>query len=405
MAFGIKRLKKLFARSPKRIERSRFCVGTFGGTVNSLSVSEFMVNSAVNRCVRLISESIGAMPCRHLKRDKNGVDRVVEGSLNTLLGYSPDRYCTGFEFWRVAVYRMLVGGCFAIYPVRNATGTVVELHQFGADGITAYEKFTQFNLYDSTRGYNHSGVRLDDLVFVRGLTADGVLASSPASYAAVTVNLSGAADNEARRRIENGGAPQLLVRQKPEGVMGPGAAQEDSLTAFMASLSQKIKEHCNAIGIPNDYEVSPIGSSMVDMQFQSIREFAIREVCRYFGVPPLLVYTDGSASYKTPEAANADFLVNTLDPVLRNIEAELTRKLLPSHVWGSERIEFDRSTRLVADLETRAKYYSQMLGLGVYTPNELRARMGQQPVDGGDVLFVSANLRTIDEAKTKNNDN
>ena len=43
-----------------------------------------------------------------------------------------------------------------------------------------------------------------------------------------------------------------------------------------------------------------------------------------------------------------------------------------------------------------------MLRTGVYTVNELRARKGRAPIEGGDVLFVSANLRTTEENSIRN---
>ena len=128
-----------------------------------------------------------------------------------------------------------------------------------------------------------------------------------------------------------------------------------------------------------------------------MREFAVRDICRFFGVPPTFVYSDGASNYKSTEMAYVDFYASTINPLLRSIEAELSRKLIPRSMWGLQRIQYDRSARMTADLDTQAKYFAQMLANGALTPNEIRAKLGLAPCDGGDMLQISANLKPIND--------
>lgn len=101
--------------------------------------------------------------------------------------------------------------------------------------------------------------------------------------------------------------------------------------------------------------------------------------------------------------ANAAFLSQTLNPLLCNIENEFGRKL----AWmGDGRFEFDRSGLFVGDRESLVRYQTAQLQAGLRSPNELRRADNMPPVDGGDTLFISANLRPITESATNdNNDN
>ena len=121
----------------------------------------------------------------------------------------------------------------------------------------------------------------------------------------------------------------------------------------------------------------------------------MREICRFFSVPPTLVYDEGSTNYRTGENANIDFFDHTIIPILTRIEQELTRKLVPSHRWGSERLAFDLDAMSRRPTASGIAYVTSRINIGLDTPNEARIAAGKAPVDGGDVLLLSANLKDI----------
>lgn len=133
------------------------------------------------------------------------------------------------------------------------------------------------------------------------------------------------------------------------------------------------------------------------MQFLESRKFSVREICRFFGVHPSFVFDDTSNNYKSAEMANVAFLSNTLNPLLRRIENELLRKLVAPTLAGKRKIQFDRRSLYACDLDSKVKYQSQSLAIGIYTVNELRAEENKPPVKGGDLPLVSANLKGLGE--------
>lgn len=96
--------------------------------------------------------------------------------------------------------------------------------------------------------------------------------------------------------------------------------------------------------------------------------------------------------------ANVAYLSTTLNPLLRKIENELLRKLIAPSLVGKRKFEFDRRGLYAADLEGRAKYQTQTIAAGIYTVNEWRHAENKPPVEGGDKVLVSANLRDITES-------
>ena len=132
------------------------------------------------------------------------------------------------------------------------------------------------------------------------------------------------------------------------------------------------------------------------MQFLESRKFTVIEICRFFSVPPSFVYADTSNNYKSVEQADVDFLSHTLNPMLRNIEIELRRKLISPELSHKYRFKFDRNELFASDLNGMMNYRTKLLQMGT-TINEVRQMFDMLPVEGGDIALISANLRGINE--------
>ncbi|MBR1436135.1 MAG: phage portal protein, partial [Bacteroidales bacterium] len=106
--------------------------------------------------------------------------------------------------------------------------------------------------------------------------------------------------------------------------------------------------------------------------------------------------------------ANVAFLSHTLGPILRNIENELQRKLLLETSYTKRKIQFDRRGLYACNLDSRVKYQAATIAAGLYTVNEWRREENKLPVEGGDKVLVSANLKSIDDPgfmQTQSGDN
>lgn len=355
-----------------------------------------MAMSAINRCVRLISESIAAMPLRVMERDCDGVYKEHACALTELLSVSPNAQFNAFEFWRNVVRRMLLDGALLIIEEGDKENPAA-LQMVNAACYSPNWHAGTFTIArnDAFQRLERRVLPCGDVANLRGYSEDDYLGRPVAAYAAPAAEFSQTADAEAQRRVESGTRPRYIVKENTALYGGP-TNSESNLETFVRELGYRLETMANVIGISGEVELTQIAAAPADAQFQSIREFAIREVCRFFGVPPTFVFCDGGSNYKSTDAANTDFLVNALEPLMRNIELELTRKFVPARKRGQWRIQFDREARMTADMTTRADYYTKMLACGAYTPNDIRRRAGQSPVDGGDTPLVSANLRPLE---------
>lgn len=374
-------------------------MSSFGGVIalgepSATVVGDPMCISAVCRCVNLISGSIASMPVLEQKRSASGVFIDDCGSaMGSLLAIQPNSRMSAFEFWRTAVRRMLLDGGVFIVPRYSGDGAMVCFEQVAASKVSYDRSQGVYTVVDPEQGFSGERIPESRIIFLRGMTSDGFKGVSVSHYAAEAIKIAAAGDGESRKRIENGGLPQIMLTEEG-GLLGTGTKVEGARKDFMNNTERAIRSMKRVIAVARGYKAQPIGYSSADMQLQPAREFAVRDICRFFGVPPIFVFSDSSNNYKSDEMAGVDLLVNTLDPILRNIENELRRKLIPKEQWGHRRFVFDRSTRTAADSDSRAKYLSQLMGMGV-TPNEIRRVLNLEPIPGGDTPMVSANLRSI----------
>lgn len=383
-------------------ERMTFTNGD--GPVSAMEIS------AAYRCVMLLSQSIAALPLRPLKL-RQGVMQPDEGSaLWELLTVEPCPRFSAYDFIKLAVRRMILDGVVYVIPRRDTTGRIYRLDlaftsQVAYDAASGRYTVSQTATEPSLR---LQGLGEEEIIVLRYQTPDGLTCAGAATYGHRAVELARAAEDETMARIADGGAPRLLLNAQSTAV-GVGGPVEDSLREAAKAIDYQNKRNRSRIIVaPTGTSATQIGATSADLQLQAVREFAVRDICRAFGVPPMFVFSDSTSNYKSVEAASTDFLVNTLDPIMRGIEGELLRKLVPAGRRGKVRFEFDRAARSASDPESRARYMAQMLASGAFTVNEVRSRIGMPAVEGGDTSLVSANLRPVadvSQGEPDDNDN
>lgn len=361
--------------------------------------------AAVFRCVRLLSDAIAAMPLRLMDRASNGVYYPqYRSSLYSLFAVEPNPRISAHEFKRTAIRRMLLDGVVYMVPLYAESGVPSELHLAFKQDV-AYDKNAKtYTITDTDiTGFPGGAVyKESEIIVLRAMSRDGVEGEGITDYARKVIELAAAGDLESEERINNGGAPRMIISEET-GAQGIGGAIESSLGDYSSKIETELQQGKRAIVIRGGFKAQQVGASSAEMQLQAMREFAVLDICRFFGVPPIYVFANSAGNYKTAEMAGVDFLVNTLEPILCMIENELMRKLIPRDLWGLQRFEFDRDARTAADSSTRANYLKTMLECGAYTVNEIRKRNNQPAVDGGDSPLVSANLKPLNELSNQNN--
>lgn len=358
------------------------------------------------RCVQLLADSVASLRMQFMRVKDGRYQEDENSSLHYLLTYSPQMKLSAYQFWKGAVEQMLLLGNAYIYP-RWIDGVIEELVLCAPYTVCHNGVNGTYTISDTYNGV--SGVFGEsDIIHLYVNSTDGITGRSVIDYAAVTMGIARSGDGETLNRFMNGGTVRgLVTNDKQPGLLTPDYDDDEMGKAAM-DIDSRLNGGQNIVSIPGQVDFKQLSMSSADMQFLESRKFTVREICRFFGVHPSFVFDDTSNNYKSAEMANVAFMTNTLNPILRMIECEFNRKLVPRSLCCKRRFAFDRHDVYSLDLAGKAAYQKSTIETGIYTVNDWRRKENQPLVDGGDTVYLSTNLAALGSEKLSgitNNDN
>ena len=357
--------------------------------------------ATVYRCVDILSSTIASLPLE-VKVKRNGVFEVSDlHTLSYLLTCQANERQTSYELIQNAVIRMVMEGNAYILP-KYVGGEVASLVLLSPH-TTTYDKCQNvYTVNDFTNGI-FGTFESDEVIHLRNISLDGGYTGvSTITYAARCLNISANADERTSDSFKPGNTMKGFISGDGDsGIRGFGEMQDSQLKNVADRVTSEINSGKNIFHIPGQSKFNQISISPTDLQLLDTRKFGVLEICRYFGVHPDKVFAGQSQNYKASEMSNVSFLSDTLMPKLAKIQAAFASKLIGKNLFSKMRIEFDIEPIYQTDLTTMGGYIEKTIQNGVYTPNYWRAKKGQQPIEGGDQLFVSCNIAPVDSAKIK----
>lgn len=369
----------------------------------NLTADGSMQIAAVFRCVRLLSESVANLPLRYMALRDGIFEEATQSRLHFLLSVQPDIACSSYDFWAQAVQQMLLYGNAYIVPVYNPVTMDFERLVLCGRGTVSHDTWNDtYTVCDTVNGISGTYGE-SDIIHLKNMSVDGKSGISTLAYARMATGIASTGDNETLDRFANGGNVRGIMCND-HSVRGYGDYQDEQLSKAAKDMDDKFRNGDRIVSLPGQVDFKQLSLTSTDMQFLESRKFTVREICRFFGVHPSFVFDDTATNYKSAEMANVAFLSNTLNPILRKIECELQRKLVRPEDCCIRRFEFDRRGLYACDLASKADYQAKTLAAGLYTVNEWRKEENKKPVTGGDTVFVSANLRGINEITNNQNE-
>lgn len=369
----------------------------YDALVSFIGSESAMRVATVYRCVNHLADAVANLSMQFMRRKGDIFVEDENCRFYQLLNFQPDGCMSAVDFWQQLIRYMLLRGNAYVVPVYNLSTFEVDRLALVNPAAVSHDIYNDlYTVSDLIAGV--SGVyREEEIIHIKNFSLDGKTGMSTLSYARVTTGTALAGDKETMDRFVNGGSVRGLVSNDTTSVRGFGEYQDKELQRTAQDIDGRFRSGQRIVSLPGQAQFTPIALSSADMQFLETRKFSVREICRFFGVHPSFVFDDTSNNYKSAEMANVAFLNNTLNPILRKIENELLRKLIAPSLWTKRKFIFDRSGIYACDLESRIKYQNQTIAAGLYTVNEWRMKENRPPVEGGDTVMVSANLRNIQE--------
>ena len=107
-----------------------------------------------------------------------------------------------------------------------------------------------------------------------------------------------------------------------------------------------------------------------------------------------------TGTYSTLEDINRAFYESCLDPVIANLEEELTKKLISTSQQGNYCIRFKTDVLGSVTFKDKVESFRSMAMGGMATANELRGKLGLPRIDNEeyDKLYVASGTLPLDMA-------
>ena len=364
----------------------------FGGYTkkNAIGLSAFF--SATN----LISNSIALMPVSENQLNDNK-RTVVENSNITPLFYN--MFLTKFNVFKKIVEDVILKGNAYLYINRDEAGHPKALTYLRPSQVAIqYNELTQdlYYLVTSSNKVTKKKILDKDMCHFVMHSNDGVNGLSIISYATRTIDSANATEQSAKHFFDSGCSINGIVRLKNPIVSDK---QRNDIRQNWSQIHGG--DNCSGVCVLSGVEdFTPITSDPNKSQMLETRRFNITEVARWFNINPILLGDLSHTAYNDIEAANIEFVQHTLLPWIEMIQNELTRKLI---VNKKRYIDLDENVLLKSNKTNMANYCKTLVTGGIMTPNEARAQLGLNPMDGCDRLIIAYSKIDDNTINTNNN--
>jgi HK97 family phage portal protein len=301
---------------------------------------------------------------------------------------NPNPHMSAFSFWKSRIVNELLygyslseityvrGNPDAIWPIRPDTVTI----DF-RDSVRPFEIKVKGDKYYPP---------LSQVLYIPRFTLDGTTPISPTKKAEETIGLGLAAEKFEATVFSKGSYPSVLI--KHAGRLSKEAKNNirEMWSEEQAGLQQA---HAPAV-IDEGMDVEKLSFSPQEAEMLGLREFQIREVSRFLGVPPHLLSDLTGATFSNVEQMGLEVLTWSVGPLLIAREQELQRKLLPK---GDYLICFDTDGLTPQDRQTR--YSTHRESLPWKTVNEVRREEGisELPFSKADAVPTTPGSEYIDD--------
>ena len=354
--------------------------------------------SAVWACVNLISGTISSLPLQVYSTRADGTRAQNKAHpLYTILHDSPNFDQTALDFWDYINLSVELWGNGYARIIRNSAGRVVALRPIKPDAITVRRLPAgplEYRFVEDGRSFVAGE---NEVLHIRGPGGDPLGGMSTLTFARNSFSAAQAAERAAAGMFRNGLRPSGIISFKEWLTPEQRKIAQESIAAKYLGAINSGKPFIAEGGM----EYRHLTISPEDAQMLETRQFSIEEVCRFFGVPPVLIgHAGASTAWPTSvEQQIIMFVQFTLRRRLKRIEQAVQKQLLtPEDRAAGVVIEWNIEGLLRGDSAARAAFYGSGLRDGWMTINEVRSMENRPRVEGGDIPRMQMQNVPITEA-------
>lgn len=356
--------------------------------------------SAVDRCIEILSDSIGKLP--NYLFDSKTRRRIPDDPVLQLLNIRPNEAMTPTIRKKVLETSRLVDGNGYDWILRNErTGRIQELIPVPGHLVEPWQDLSGRVWYTVMHPWTGEPMVLpnEDICHYKGATRDGLKGVAVLRRASEVIASARAQQQYELGFYENGGQPSGVLATDADlsgpvdDPKNPGKkiGRKDLLRREWERVHAGPRNSHRLAILDNGLKYTAIAATNADAQFIESKEISIRDIARYFGIP-LYKLQEGKQAYGSNEQNAIEYVVGTLHPIVSQYEEEQTWKILAkSQVDRGLELRINLMAELKGDTSARADWYQTLIDAGVFSVNDILALEDMPDVPGGEHRRASLN--------------
>lgn len=349
-----------------------------GVEVNEATAATF---AAFFACERVICEDTASLPLVVYERTgKSARERAYSDHRYTLLHDQPNDLMTSMGF-RDAITRHAVrwGNGYAWIEYEGRTGRIRALWPLRADRMTFARTESGRYVYRYRFGAETVDYLPEEILHIAGPGFNGISGSSIVAMARDSIGLGLAAERFGGRLFANDARPGATIEVPT--VMSDVAYNR--LKNSWAERHQGVDNAHKVAILEEGAKVHEVGFPPQDIQFLQLREYQVREMCRWFRMQPHKVGDLRDATFSNIEQQSIEHVTDTIRPWCVRWEQAIRLRMFGPNERQRFFSEHIMEGLLRGDTKSRFEAYAIARQWGWMSADDICERENMNPLPGG----------------------
>ncbi|MGL6100269.1 MAG: phage portal protein [Fusobacteriaceae bacterium] len=352
-------------------------------------------------CLKHLTETMSKMPWEvRTYTEKKGKEKLVDNNLDRILNLRPNPYMSASTFWGVVEMSKLHYGNSYIYIEADKNGFPKYLWLLPSNEVEIWvdnkgvigKDNAIWYVWTDSRTAKKTSFEMNEIIhFKTEHSLDGFTGMPVREILKTQINSRKNSIAFLNKLYKNNMFGSKVLIHHTGDLNQQSAA---NLASKLESFS-KTTGSGKFIPIPLGMQAQLLDMKLADAQFFENNKISALQLAAAFGIKPNVINDYTKSSYSNSETQQIDFYVNTLQPLFKSYEQELSFKLLSEKdLQKGNRLEINEKILFKMDNKTQAEVYTKYLNNFAMTPNEVREGLNLPYVEGADILL--GNGSTID---------
>lgn len=370
--------------------------GLSSTTVN-VNQNSALTLSAFYNGVNIICNDIAKLPKSVYQKSSDGKSRSEQSNhpIKYLIAKKPNQYMNAFQFdFATQADAILKGNGYAIIERNNITAAPTALQYIDQDKIKVeVYKFNNKLFYK----FDDQIYDAQDVLHFTGFSTNGITGIGVIKHAAQSLGVSLASQQFAQEYYDGKGVGTgVLTTTK--------SMKDDAKTRYSEALSAMFGAKAKWV-VPVIDEASKFEHLKItpqEAQFLLSSEHGINEIARWLNINPVKLKHLKDTNNAISESLEREHVADSLMPHVVKRQQEYDAKLFTEREKKEGYYtKFNTAALLSADKVAQSDAWMKQIYSGIIVPNEVRALMDLNPMDGLDQPLIPANLQTLEQVEAK----